>query len=61
MTATATRKLFGTDGIRAVAGETPLDPVTIFAVGLALGHSLKAAAAGRASAGPAVVVGRDTR
>jgi phosphoglucosamine mutase len=61
MTATATRKLFGTDGIRAVAGETPLNPVTIFAVGLALGHSLKAAAAGRASAGPAVVVGRDTR
>ena len=61
MTATATRKLFGTDGIRAGAGETPLDPVTIFAVGLALGHSLKAAAAGRASAGPAVVVGRDTR
>ncbi len=61
MTATATRKLFGTDGIRAVAGETPLDPVTIFAVGLALGHSVKAAADGRASAGPAVVVGRDTR
>ena len=61
MTIATARKLFGTDGIRAVAGETPLDPVTIFAVGLALGHSLKAAAAGRASAGPAVVVGRDTR
>jgi nicotinamidase-related amidase len=39
MTATATRKLFGTDGIRAVAGESPLDPTTIYAVGLALGHS----------------------
>ncbi|MDR3389098.1 MAG: phosphoglucosamine mutase [Rudaea sp.] len=56
MTATATRKLFGTDGIRAVAGETPLDPTTIFAVGLALAHSLKAAAAE-----PAVILGRDTR
>jgi hypothetical protein len=41
MTATATRQLFGTDGIRAVAGESPLDPTTIYAVGLALGHSLQ--------------------
>ena len=56
MTATATRKLFGTDGIRAVAGETPLDPTTIFAVGLALAHSLKGMAAQ-----PAVILGRDTR
>jgi len=52
----AARKLFGTDGIRAVAGESPLDPTTIFAVGLALAHSLKASAAH-----PAVVLGRDTR
>ena len=28
MTATSARKLFGTDGIRAVAGESPLDPTT---------------------------------
>ena len=28
------KKLFGTDGIRAVAGESPLDPTTIYAVGL---------------------------
>lgn len=34
------RKLFGTDGIRAVAGEAPLDAVTIFAVGLALAHQI---------------------
>ena len=61
MTATASRKLFGTDGIRAVAGETPLDPVTIFAVGLALGHSLKAAVTGRNATHPAVLIGRDTR
>ena len=34
------RKLFGTDGIRAVAGEAPLDPRTIFAVGAALAKKL---------------------
>jgi len=56
MTATATRQLFGTDGIRAVAGESPLDPVTIYAVGLALAHTLK-----RQSREPRVILGRDTR
>jgi phosphoglucosamine mutase len=35
------RKLFGTDGIRAVAGVAPLDPATIFATGVALASSLK--------------------
>ena len=50
------RKLFGTDGIRGIAGETPLDPRTIYAAGLALGHSLRAAAAV-----PRVLLGRDTR
>jgi phosphoglucosamine mutase len=52
----ATRKLFGTDGIRAIAGEAPLDPITIFATGLALGHSLK-----NMAAQPRVILGRDTR
>jgi phosphoglucosamine mutase len=60
MTASTTarneRKLFGTDGIRAVAGEAPLDPTTIFATGVALGHSL-----GKTAAQPAVLLGRDTR
>ena len=27
------RQLFGTDGIRGVAGEYPLNPRTVFAVG----------------------------
>jgi phosphoglucosamine mutase len=54
-TATA-RKLFGTDGIRAVAGESPLDPTTIFATGLALAHSLR-----KITAEPSVLLGRDTR
>ena len=56
MTATGVRKLFGTDGIRAVAGESPLDQNTIFACGLALGHSLR-----KMAAEPKVILGRDTR
>ena len=36
MSASDARKLFGTDGIRAVAGQAPLDPTTIFAAGLAI-------------------------
>ena len=53
---TGTRKLFGTDGIRGVAGEYPLDPATVFAVGLALGHSLK-----KKTLRARVLLGRDTR
>jgi phosphoglucosamine mutase len=48
------RKLFGTDGIRGVAGEYPLDLKTVYAVGQALGHHLPA--------GPRrIVIGQDTR
>lgn len=50
------RKLFGTDGIRGVAGEFPLDPVTVYCVGAALGGFLSAA-----SSAPEVIVGVDTR
>jgi phosphoglucosamine mutase len=53
---TTVRKLFGTDGIRGVAGDAPLDAKTIFASGLALGHSLR-----RSSGAPRVILGRDTR
>ncbi len=56
MTTATARKLFGTDGIRAVAGKTPLDATTIFACGLALGHSLR-----KQAAEPKVILGRDTR
>jgi phosphoglucosamine mutase len=49
------RKLFGTDGIRGIAGEPPLDLKTIYAAGLALGHSL------RHKTSPKVLLGRDTR
>ena len=48
------RKLFGTDGIRGVAGEYPLNQQTVYAIGRALGHHLPA--------GPRrVVIGQDTR
>lgn len=50
------RKLFGTDGIRAVAGEPPLDRPTIFATGLALALSLK-----KSNPSPRVLLGADTR
>jgi phosphoglucosamine mutase len=50
------RKLFGTDGIRAVAGEAPLDPPTIFATGLALASTLK-----KDYPTPRVLLGSDTR
>ena len=35
------KQLFGTDGIRGVAGEYPLDPATVFAFGAALGREAK--------------------
>jgi phosphoglucosamine mutase len=50
------RQLFGTDGIRAVAGEAPLDTRTIFAVGLALAHQLNGS-----NRHPRVILGMDTR
>jgi phosphoglucosamine mutase len=50
------RKLFGTDGIRAVAGEPPLDERTIYAVGAALANKL-----GAAHQHVSVVIGMDTR
>jgi phosphoglucosamine mutase len=65
MTTATTRKLFGTDGIRAVAGEYPLDAQTVYAVGLALGHSLRKTAqppvTNDASVSIKVILGRDTR
>jgi phosphoglucosamine mutase len=48
------RKLFGTDGIRGVAGEYPLDVKTVYAIGRALGDHLPQ--------GPRrAVIGQDTR
>lgn len=52
------RHLFGTDGIRGVAGEPPLDRETVFAFGIALGEW---AARHSPSQKPRVVIGIDTR
>ena len=50
------KQLFGTDGIRGVAGEPPLDETTVFAAGVALGAEAK-----RLGSDPEVVIGMDTR
>jgi phosphoglucosamine mutase len=50
------KKLFGTDGIRAVAGQSPLDASTVYAIGLALAHTLAAK-----TPNPRVLLGMDTR
>ena len=50
------RMLVGTDGIRGVAGDPPLDRSTVFAVGAALARQLK-----KQHASPRVVIGQDTR
>lgn len=50
------RQLFGTDGIRGVAGEFPLDPLTAHAFGSALGNWAK-----KHNPNPEVVIGMDTR
>lgn len=62
------RKLFGTDGIRGVAGTPPLDARTAYALGVALGEWARqgaAAAAGdsshEAQIGHEVLIGMDTR
>lgn len=54
------KELFGTDGIRGIPGEYPLDDATLDRVGLALGNYL--GSAGRAHGeNPSVLIGRDTR
>jgi phosphoglucosamine mutase len=51
-----TRRLFGTDGIRGVAGEFPLTPESTYLIGRALGHDLA-----KGNSAPRVVIGQDTR
>jgi phosphoglucosamine mutase len=51
-----TRQLFGTDGIRGVAGEFPLTVESTYLIGRALGHDLI-----RSDPRPSVVIGQDTR
>lgn len=55
------RQLFGTDGIRGVAGNYPLDPRTVFAFGRALGEWASDAAEKRGQKSARIVIGMDTR
>ena len=50
------KALFGTDGIRGEAGQFPLDPATVNAIGFSLASHL----AERTST-PQIIIGRDTR
>jgi phosphoglucosamine mutase len=50
------KQLFGTDGIRGVAGEYPLDPLTVYAFGRALADDAIAH-----HPNPAILIGMDTR
>src|SRR5437667_5226155 len=50
-------RLFGTDGIRGVAGEFPLDEPTVFQLGKSLVKILKK----KAKESPRIIIGRDTR
>jgi phosphoglucosamine mutase len=59
-TTTTTKQLFGTDGIRGLPGEFPLDDATLDRMGMALGEYVSSH--GRApSDRPRVLIGRDTR
>jgi phosphoglucosamine mutase len=51
-----TRQLFGTDGIRGVAGEFPLTRESTYLIGRALGHDLI-----QTSSTARVIIGQDTR
>ncbi len=56
------RHLFGTDGIRGVAGEPPLDAGTAHALGVALGNWARRMSTQEPRDGPAeVLIGMDTR
>ena len=55
-TETPIPRLFGTDGVRGVAGRYPLDPTTVRRLGAALVRGLP-----HGTAPPRILVGRDTR
>src|SRR5277367_6732585 len=54
------KELFGTDGIRGIPGEYPLDDATLDRVGLALGNYLRSQGFAHDKS-PSVLIGRDTR
>jgi phosphoglucosamine mutase len=59
MTSSSLRQLFGTDGIRGIAGEFPLNLESTYLIGRAIGHDLAKSCAENSK--PSVVIGQDTR
>ncbi|MGH9583245.1 MAG: phosphoglucosamine mutase, partial [Bryobacteraceae bacterium] len=55
------RQLFGTDGIRGIAGEAPLDARTAHALGIALGNWARQCRAPEEARTAEVLIGMDTR
>src|SRR5580658_2166368 len=55
------RQLFGTDGIRGLAGDYPLDRPTAFAVGVALARWIRGDRLNPMTVSSEVVIGIDTR
>lgn len=55
------RQLFGTDGIRGIAGEPPLDARTAHGLGVALGNWAREASKGPSKGAAEVLIGMDTR
>ncbi|MBV9154920.1 MAG: phosphoglucosamine mutase, partial [Acidobacteriaceae bacterium] len=56
------RRLFGTDGIRGIAGEPPLDARTAYALGVALGNWARRISRHEPDDGPGeILIGMDTR
>lgn len=51
------RHLFGTDGVRGLANQSPMDPETALALGRAIAHVFK----GRGGRHHRIVIGKDTR
>lgn len=52
-----TRKFFGTDGVRGLANQAPMDPETALALGRAIAYVFK----GRGGRHHRIVIGKDTR
>src|ERR1700685_1074791 len=55
------KQLFGTDGVRGIPGQYPLDDATLDRIGYALGMQLQSGEDKRERKRPRVLIGRDTR
>ena len=58
---TASRRYFGTDGIRGKVGELPITPEIVMHLGYAAGKALASGASLSPGQHAAVLIGKDTR